>query len=224
MHQQLLGHLLGALDDNEQQWLEARLEHDEKRRRELVQWRRRLAPLEALRPDFEPPPGLTERTCRLVAAFGPPPARAVAPVVGMGPDPTSSGRAPQLGWPDVTVIGVLLITAVVLVLPAIHGSRFHARLASCQDGLRQLGLALTEYSHRHGETLPRLAGGGRLTVAGIFAAELLREESAPDAGRSVCPDAWLAAQGAERVLPEPFSRVGRLNPPGTAVPGRFSSC
>ena len=70
-HQQLLGHLLGALDDEEQEWLDARLERDPRCREELTRWRRRLAPLAALRPDFEPPPGLAERTCRLVAAWGP---------------------------------------------------------------------------------------------------------------------------------------------------------
>ena len=76
MHQQLLGHLLGALDDDEQEWVEARLEHDEEYRRRWVELRRRLAPLLAVRPDFEPPPGLAERTCRLVASFAPVPRRA----------------------------------------------------------------------------------------------------------------------------------------------------
>ncbi len=221
MHQQLLGHVLGALDDDEQQWLEARLEHDDERRRELARWRRRLAALDALRPDFEPPPGLTERTYRLVAAFGPPPVPAAAPVVGMSPDLSLAGRGPQYGWSDVMAIGVVLMTAIVLVLPAIDGSRFHARLASCRDGLRRFGLALTEYGQSHGEALPQLAGGGRLTDAGVFAAELLRAES-PEAGRPVCPDAWFAAQGGDRVFMHSPSEAGQLDAPETAVPGRFA--
>lgn len=221
MHQQLLGHLLGALDDDEQQWLEARLEHDDERRRELARWRRRLTPLEAVRPDFEPPPGLAERTCRLVAAFGPPPVQAVAPLVGMSPDLSSPSRVPRFGWPDVTAIGVLLMTAVIMVLPAIDGSRFHARLASCQDGLRQLGLALTQYSYCHGDALPQLAAGGRLTGAGIFAAELLREELAPETGRSVCPEVWLAAQGRSAFCRSGPAKLAARTPPGPQSPGAF---
>ena len=68
LHQQLLGHLLGALDDDEQEWVEARLERDEEYRRQWLEWRRRVAPLLALRPDSEPPSGLAEQTCRFVAA------------------------------------------------------------------------------------------------------------------------------------------------------------
>ena len=76
MHQQLLGHLLGALDDDEQEWLEGQLQCDEEYRHHCLWWRRRLASLDAALPEFEPPPGLAERTCRLVAAF----ARPMAPL------------------------------------------------------------------------------------------------------------------------------------------------
>ena len=75
IHQQLLGHLLGALDDEEQVWVDQRLEHDESYQRELILWRRRLSPLEAIRPDFDPPPDLAGRTCRMVVAYGSAPAR-----------------------------------------------------------------------------------------------------------------------------------------------------
>ena len=65
LHQQLLGHLLGALDDDEQEWVESRLERDEEYRRQWMEWRRRLAPLLAMRPDCEPPPGLAEQNLPL---------------------------------------------------------------------------------------------------------------------------------------------------------------
>jgi hypothetical protein len=67
MHHQLLGYLLGALDDNEQRSVEARLEYDAEWRHQLMHWRQQVVPLAALRPDFEPPAGLAERTCRYVA-------------------------------------------------------------------------------------------------------------------------------------------------------------
>ena len=45
MHQQLLGHLLGALDDDEHARVDARLEHDAEYCRELARWRQRLGPI-----------------------------------------------------------------------------------------------------------------------------------------------------------------------------------
>ncbi|MEN6450707.1 MAG: hypothetical protein ABFC96_09465 [Thermoguttaceae bacterium] len=213
MNQQLIGHLLGALDDDEQQWLEARLEHDEERRRALVAWRRRLAPLDALRPDFEPPAGLAERTCRLVAAFGPPPARTPSPVMAMSPAPVSSGYVPQFGWADVTAIGAVLMLALFLLLPAINGSRFYARVASCQDGMRQFGLALADHGSRQRAILPRLAAHGQLTEAGMLAAVQLREQFGPNAGAGLCADCWLASQGGEPNAS--FFRPSR----GVAFPG-----
>ncbi|MCE5268100.1 MAG: hypothetical protein LLG00_09465 [Planctomycetaceae bacterium] len=194
MHQQLLGHLLGALDDDEQRWLEGRLEGDEERRRELVRWRRRLAPLDAMRPDFEPPPGLAERTCRMVEAFGPPPLRSKPVGVGMTPEFTSVGQAARVGWADMATVGAVLMFALFLVLPAIDGSRFHARLAACQNSLRQFGAALSEYGDSHGDALTKLARSGRLTGVGVLAASRIRRQLAPEAAEQAVPEAWLVSQ------------------------------
>ncbi len=137
----------------------------------------------------------------------------------MSPDPTVPGAASLFGWHDVVALGVLLLTAVALLLPAIDASRFHAAVASCQDNLRQFGLALTEYSRHHGEAMTQLAGEGKLTTAGIAAANLLGDAVAE---RNLCPETWLAAQGATYVLASPPDGVGVVSPiPGTAVPGRF---
>jgi len=222
MHQQLLGHLLGALDDDEQQWLDAQLEHDEERRVELARWRRRLAALEALRPEFEPPPGLAERTCRLAAAYGPSPTRSAPRYCGMSPDPALPGHAAGGGWMDMMVVAAMSLIVVALMAPALHDSRFHARVASCQDRLRQLGMALAEYSHHQGDALGQLADDGKLTRAGLFAAERIRDHLIFDAGWSTCPDAWLAAQGALCVASHSPRPPNRLSPLGTIVPGRFA--
>ncbi|MBU4273629.1 MAG: hypothetical protein KKE86_02695 [Planctomycetes bacterium] len=222
IHQQLLGHLLGALDDEEQAWVDGRLERDESCRRELILWRRRLSPLEAMRPDFDPPPGLDGRTCRMVAAYGSAPARSARRRLAMSPDPTVPGAVSLFGWHDVAALGALLLTAVALLLPAIDASRFHAAVASCQDNLRQFGLAMTQYSRHHGEAMTQLAGEGKLTTAGIAAADLLGDAVASVAERNLCPEAWLAAQGATCVLSSPLDGVGVVPPiPGTAVPGYF---
>lgn len=199
MHQQLLGHLLGALDDDEQEWLESRLEQDEEYRRQWMCWRRRLSPLLTARPEFEPPPGLAEQTCRLVAACAPMLGSEEKPRGTMRPVQAMPGGAAGARWLDAAVVGTIFLAIIALVPPAIHGSRFHCRLAACQDKLRQVGLALTQYGHGHHHTLSELAADERLTSAGAFAAGMLGEELAGEnRSAAMFPVAWLAAQGALR--------------------------
>ena len=227
MHQQLLGHLLGALDDDEQHVLDERLEHDEEFCSALLQWRRRLAPLESMRPDYEPPPGLAERTCRYVAAY--PPISDEAPSQGstgkMSDSPAPPGWIASVGWPDAAVVILLLAIAVFLVFPAIENSRFESRVASCQEGLRQLGLVLMQYSDQQPTELAGLADNGRLTPAGLFAIGRLRDGCVQ---RTVCPNAWLAAQGIPCMMCDETrsENATRLGPglayvAGAEVPAKF---
>ncbi len=97
----------------------------------------------------------------------------------MSPEPPFPTRAAALAWRDVAAVAVLMVTFVALLLPAIYSSRFQARLAACQNNLRQFGLALAEYSHDHGDAVSRLAAGGRLTGAGVFAAGVIDDVSRP---------------------------------------------
>ena len=116
----------------------------------------------------------------------------------MSPESAFPARAAAVAWRDVAAVTVVMLTAFALILPAIYSSRFHARLATCQNNLRRFGLALAEYSDDHGEALPQLASAGRLTGEGLFAAGLIENTFAADGGRPLCPDAWLAAQSALR--------------------------
>ncbi len=199
-HFQLLGHLLGALDDEEQESVDARLESDPEYCRELVDWRRRLAPLELLRPDYEAPADLTHRTCRHVAAYVERAAAsgASAALPKMSQNPLPPIRTSSVGWVDSIVLGLLLTTAVGLILPAIGGSRFQARLASCQDSLRQFGTAMMQYGRQKGHTLGWLADSGRLTAEGAKAIGLLEDGWMGAERRPLCSEAWLAAQGVVR--------------------------
>lgn len=196
MHQQLLGHLLGALDNDEHDRVDALLEHDEECCQHCLQWRRRLAPLETMRPDIEPPPGLAARTCRYIAAYMLTLDESQGRKPGLSSHPVSPCcQGVQFRWLDVAAVGLLLAVAVSMILPAIDNSQFQARLASCQDGLRQFGLALGLYADQQKHPLGRMASDGRLTRAGVFAAGRLQEGGFSDNLRPLCPDAWLAAQG-----------------------------
>lgn len=197
IHQQLLGHLLGALDDDEQEWVEERLQHDEEYRRHWIALRRQMAPLLALRPDADPPPGLAQQTCRLVASyatFAPKPE--IKSKRKMSPDCEPSDRHAHSGWLDLAAAIMILIVIGILVPPAIQNSRFQSRLAACQGKLRQVGLGLTQYGFHHGNQVSQLANNERLTDTGRAAVQLLRDRLAPDDGQNVCTDAWLAVQGA----------------------------
>jgi len=201
-HFQLLGHLLGALDDEEQERVDARLENDSEYCQELVDWRRRLTRLEPLRPEYEPPADLANRTCRRVAAYAEQTGGSEA-LPKMSSNPLPPTRMCSVGWVDSIVLGVLLTTAVGLIFPAIGGSRFQARLASCQDSLRQFGTAMMHYGRQQGHSLGWLADSGRLTAEGAKAIELLEDGLLGAERRPLCPDAWLTAQGVVRT---PFHR------------------
>ncbi len=112
----------------------------------------------------------------------------------MTPEAAYSAAAASFAWRDAAALAMLFVMSVALIFPAIYGSRFQARLAACQNGLRRFGLALTEYSQRHGDALSRLADNGRLTDAGAFAVGRLDDESAAGDRQAVCPQVWLAAQ------------------------------
>jgi hypothetical protein len=209
MHQQLLGHLLGALDDAEQERVDARLECDQQWCAGLTQWRQRLAPLEAIRPDIEPPAGLAARTCRFVAACMPTPADVLSqrPPLKMSPDLTPPSRTARFSWSDLAVVALLLVTAAATLLPAIYNSRFQTQVAACQNGLQQFGASLAQYGYHHGDTLPRLANNGRLTPAGVIAAGRFKDGYLTDRRQAVYPDVWLATQG---IVPAALPAGGRI--------------
>ncbi|MEN6405187.1 MAG: hypothetical protein ABFC77_01825 [Thermoguttaceae bacterium] len=197
LHHQLLGHLLGALDDDEQRNADARLQRDPQYRRLWREWRRRLIPLDAVRPDFEPPAGLADRTCRYVAAFGFDDAtssRRRRFSGKMTPSPAPPVGRSRAGLLDVAAVATVLLLAAALILPALNDSRFNSRVAACQNNMRQFGLALSQYSRDQLNDLEDLAVNGRLTRAGEHAAWLLRAGEPETA----CSDVWLSIQGALR--------------------------
>jgi prepilin-type processing-associated H-X9-DG protein len=139
---------------------------------------------------------LAERTCRFVAACAPAPLEEETPWRGMSPHSVLPVRAARTSWYDVAAVFLVMLTAGVLILPAVLNSRLRARVTLCQNHLRQFGQALAQYSHEQNGAITRLAGDGRLTLAGIFAAKRIKDGVASDAGQVVCPDSWLAIQNA----------------------------
>ena len=216
--EQLLGHLLGALDEDERATLDKLLQSDPEYRKELALLRRRLEPLAALRVNYEPPPGLAERTCRFVAAH----------VASPGTASRSKRFSPEVAPPswisrmtklDFVMAAVVLLVAVGLIFPAVENSRFSARRAACQENLHQLGTSLAEYSQANGGYFPAVPSQGKLATAGIYAPVLMQNGLITDVSRLVCPDSALAERRNSFRIPTyselelaPSSKVVDLRP------------
>jgi len=95
---------------------------------------------------------------------------------------------------DVVAAACIFLAAGLLMMPAIQNSRFQSRLIVCQNNLRELGRALTDYSDRHGDYFPKIPSQGPMAAAGVYAPVLLQEGFLGNARRVVCPDSPLARQ------------------------------
>jgi len=190
----LLGHLLGALDDPERESLQARLPRDPQLQRELEATRRLLEPLELIREDFVVPAGLAQRTCR--AVFSQSRSTIPAPTARkpMSPEICPPSRISRIRRLDVAMAVGVFLAAALLSVPAIQTSRSSARLAGCQDNLRHLGTAMTEYSEKNQGYFPIVPAEGKLAAAGIYAPVLLRDGFLSQPSRLICPDSPLAGQ------------------------------
>ena len=226
VRQQVLDYLLGVLDDSEMEAVTARLESDPVYRRAMSWARRCKIRLDGERAEVAPPPRLAERTCeflfdparRLRAALRP---RSMTPV----PPTPHSGR--RLSWADVGVAAAVFLTAGLLVLPAINGTRFHARVATCQDNLRQVGQALTEYSQKNHDLFPVVPAKGNLAAAGIYAPILTQDGFLAEPAAVLCPDSPQAEETGFRVpsLDELRSAVGqRLSRIQQKMGGSYGYC
>jgi hypothetical protein len=186
VQEQLLGYVLGALDDAERRQVEESLKTDPRMRRELARAQRSLRILEGTRRDYPPPPGLLERTCDLVARHSRPPRRP-----GMTPVPSFGAPLGGTRWPDLMMAGGVFLVAALLIMPAIHESRFQAQINACKANLRDLGVSLTNYSQFHQGYFPTVPCEGKLAAAGIFAPTLLREGFLRGWQPLVCPSSPL---------------------------------
>jgi len=214
VREQLLGHLLGALDDEEQTQVESQLESDPQWRKELALLSRQVVALAPLRRAEPPPPGLAERTSRFVFAQAARPAPAT-PRRALPAELTPPGGKHRFTRLDMAMAATVAVVAGLLVFPAIQSGRFHARLNACQDNLRELGSALTQYSQTHDGCFPRVPPQGKLAAAGIYAPVLLQNQLLPDVTRIVCPDSRLAAK--RRSFRIPTFRELELTPPAKLV-------
>lgn len=203
VQEQLLGYVLGCLDESERAMVESNLANDPRLRHQLSLARQKLRPLSNDREAIEPPPGLAARTCRLVAVernkaelqgqagAAPQPAptseMAAAPLPGLSPHAAPPSFRGRFSMADVAIAAGILISASVLVVPAVQSSRFSAGILSCQSRLRDVGMALESYSQRHAGYFPVVPASGKFAAAGIYAPTLLEDRLLENDQALICP-------------------------------------
>jgi hypothetical protein len=182
MREQLLGYLLGALDDSEHQQVEDHLRNNPQAQQELEILSGGLLPLEAGEAHHEPPQGLAQRACQAVETQR-------QPVMLEAP------HAPRR-WSliDVAVAGGLKLAAAAVFFPAVNYSRAMARRAGCEDNLRQIGAALVSFSNDHGDHFPSIQQSGPLSVAGVTASRLVSGQHIAKHQVFVCPSSEMVEQ------------------------------
>jgi hypothetical protein len=184
MREQLVGYLLGALEPEEREAIEAQLLEDPELREELQLLRERLPPLEDADP-IEPPCGLANRACRYVSDR-------------LGPTQSQFGGTNHWRVQDLVVAAGVMLVAGMIVFPAVVDSRNRAQLRVCENNLLKVGQALTEYSDLHDGYFPRVPALGNYAAAGIYAPTLV-DSRLIESSDVLCPASTVAAQGDFRV-------------------------
>jgi len=205
----LLGHLLKANDPETTREVERILASDPGAIHDLAALRAAIAPLEAAREEFEPPPDLWARALarvaeHVVATEGPitrpedcrteeriRTAAAVAEPVPAARTITPSSAASEAGLPPprrrnvVAVLG-LSLAALALVFPAVVHWRYQVHQARCQDTMRNFYQAAADYTENHDGQFPQVADGKE---ASTVADALKVQGYLPQDVRFTCPAA-----------------------------------
>lgn len=207
MREDLLGYLLSALDPHEMRRVDQRLSEEPQLREELAEVAHALRFLDeavAAEEVVEPPPDLISRTLARLPERGllpDQPAATDSTLTNVAIQPVAAPPSPaRSSWGDL-VVGVLAATALIaLGLPMVARMRSEARSTACQDNLRRLGLAISQYVLRERDShLPQLAESGVEAFAGMYAVRLADGGLLSDASLRWCPDTAIPQAEAPRL-------------------------
>jgi len=206
MREDLVGHLLGALEPSESKAIEQALvdpDRGPQLRHDLEKLRLALKPLAGDRDVLPAPSGLAGRTMRFIveqeAAARIQDSRPLPMPRGMsGEDALPRGRSGR-GWIDRVIIAASALAACVLVAPLLLDSISQARARRAERNLLKTSGALQGYADAH-RVFPTPPSSGPLSRAGLYAPTLVSEQRlVADDGTLVCPDTPLSRSGTFRV-------------------------
>jgi hypothetical protein len=200
MREDLVGHLLGALEPAESRHIEQALADQQAGpalRRDLERLEIALKPLARDRGPFPPPAGLAGRTLRFIAAQQAVAEQAPSPAPGR--DRSEGRRASGRAWVDRAIIAATALAACLLVAPLLLDSIAQARARRAERNLMRTSTALQGYADANG-MFPTPPDSGPLSRAGLYAPTLVSEHRlAADDGTLLCPDGELSRSGTFRV-------------------------
>jgi prepilin-type processing-associated H-X9-DG protein len=173
--EELIGYLLGALDEDAKAQVDAHVRANPGARRRLESLRLALIPLSADKEVSPPPHGLAARTIARVAEHC---------CLATPPRPVIRAEPPRSWWrrADLVVAASLLLMALGIGLPALlrlHESSGWPARVECKNNLRIFSEALHAYHNQHGrypsvvEERPRDAAG--MVAPILVSAGVLRE-------------------------------------------------
>src|SRR5262245_27694834 len=189
----LLGYLLGALEPTEQAEVERELARDIELRDVLSGLEDCMGPAGlADQPEhFAPPAGLAARTCEYVALETQTLVRPAKTAFSSVADPAEVSTSRRFTWVDLLTAAAVCIAGFALFFPALSLSRFQAQVATCQNHLRQNGLALQEHAVLDEfRRCPQIALAGNRSRAGIYAPTLVNNQLVLDPRSFVCPTGY----------------------------------
>jgi prepilin-type processing-associated H-X9-DG protein len=183
MEENLVGYLLGSLDEAGMRQVEAQLQTSPEARRRLALVRQALGPLAADRDDAAPPPGLAARTLAHVAD-------AVGRDLPRAPRDPAAPVASRGGWwrrADVVVAAGLVLLAVGLAAPVVYHWQHQRGTIACQENLRQFFVALASYRDQSG-AYPDPSREAPRNVAGLVVPILADAGVLPPSFSVRCPE------------------------------------
>lgn len=198
MREDLVGHLLGALDPAESRQVEQALADQlsgPALRRDLERLEMAIKPLARDRAAFAPPAGLAGRTLQFIAAQQ----AVVEPAPAAARDRSEGRRQSGRAWVDRAIIAATALAACLLVAPLLLDSVAQARARRAERNLMRTSTALQGYADAHG-MFPTPPDSGPLSRAGLYAPTLVSDQRlAGDDGTLLCPDSELSRSGTFRV-------------------------
>ncbi len=222
MREDLVGHLLGALEPSESKAIEMALADPHSGsglRNDLERLRLALKPLGRDRDVLPAPSGLAGRTMRFIVeqeAAAKAAADQTLPMPrGLSAEdaaPRGRGtRASSRAWIDRAIMAATALAACVLVAPLLLDSIAQSRARRAERNLHKTSGALQGYADAH-RVFPTPPGSGPLSRAGLYAPTLVSEQRlVADDGTLICPDTALSKSGTFRVptLEELNAAVGK---------------
>ena len=188
----LVGFVLGALEPEEHSRIAEKISGSPELQEAVDRLYASLPKTPESWQSVRPPSGLARRACEKVVDFDR--TRELFVQSDLASQPASKARTyagSGWSWRDIVVLAGTCLAVALILLPSILNSRYQARIAMCQNNLRQVSTALQHYSQSHAGFLPSAELGSRLGVAGAYG-PILRDAELIQDRLLLCPSSPLS--------------------------------